>query len=641
MPHRPRAGIGLLFASASLAWLAPEAARSPGPEHLRGDYGEAAGASAAAEGPRLNLSAGPAFHQAQSPRSQRSQGGSARLDAAVFRELAWRPIGPSSGTFSQLAIDSAFPYRVCGITPQLGALCVASGGGASSAAVGVGTAAHIMPDPSDPEVLFSGLWRFDRRTAQRTFIAPSPALVNTPDVGPVQFAADGKALYFATNVVWRSTSAGQTWTTISPDLTRSSSSTPPVSGPIAMIVALALSPIDSRTIWAGTSNGLIHVTRDGGATWSVVREPEPGIADRILDIEGSRFDANGVYVAVGTTAADEDRRLLRTRDGGATWTPIAAGLPAGAAHAVTEDQLRRGLLFAGTDTGPWLSFDDGGNWQALTLNLPPAPVRDVAIKDSDLVIATAGRGFWVLDDIAPLRQLTADIARTDLFLFRPSIAWRLRATAVGVVSGVGPSPDATTADGIALHYLLGTEVAGPVTLEVIDSVTSDVIRRFSSRPSSPLEGRIEETPGLHRVRWDLRFAAPLAAAPEGTLPVDAALLGLAAQPGTYQVRLTAGGRVQRQAVTIRMDPRVRVSQADLTAHFALAKSVHDRLRALGELVRGPARGSEAAVDALRESARQLQQVALILQQADARPTPALEALAREVLAHTPDPLPAR
>jgi hypothetical protein len=283
-------------------------------------------------------------------------------------------------------------------------------------------------------------------------------------------------------------------------------------------------------------------------------------------------------------------------------------------HAVREDGLRRGLLFAATDTGVHVSFDDGDRWQSLALNLPPAPVRSLAIKHDDLVVAVDGAGFWVLDDIMALRQLTPDVARAPLYLFRPAIGWR----------------SALPGHGVVLSYLLGPAFSGTVTLEVRDAITETVLRRFSSGDA---DATIPETPGLHRVVWDARLAPPRGA-PRGTP-------GAMVLPGTYQVRLTSGERVQRQAVVVRPDPRARASVADLTLQFRLSTSLHDAMRNLDDarhvlterhaMLAGAGGRVPAAAAALDRAGRPLLGLFLEIQQADARPTDAQQTAIDEAL----------
>jgi hypothetical protein len=281
-------------------------------------------------------------------------------------------------------------------------------------------------------------------------------------------------------------------------------------------------------------------------------------------------------------------------------------------HAVREDRLRRGLLFAATARSVFVSFDDGDRWQSLRLNLPPVAITGLTIKDSDIAVSTDGRGLWVLDDISPLRQITADIVKVDLFLFRPATAWRTHPMfpvdpAMHRDEPSGENPP----DGVAIGYLTNG-VGETVILEVIETVSGDVIRRFDGLPA---------TPGFHRVTWDLRYT-----------PLNGRAVWV--MPGTYQVRLTAGARIARQAVVVRMDPRVRASTTDLTAQLKLSRAVDDRRRQVAAMLdrigHDPARSQVR--NALDEAARELDRVLDVLQQADARPTAPAEAAAAAAIA---------
>src|SRR5690606_12095740 len=368
----------------------------------------------------------------------------------------------------------------------------------------------VTPDPLDPDVLVSGAAiRWDRRTQQAVDIAWSAEAPMVAPAAVMVFAPDGRTLYAASRAVWRSTNGGLAWAQASPDLS--------AGGPSgARISALAVSPVDPRALWVGLDNGRVHATRDAGTTWVARATPAagPGTSTRALD--PSRFDSRSAYgIAEADDAAGRRRsRLLRTRDGGATWVDIGSHVGAGGnVHVVREDALRRGLLFAGTDQSVVVSFDDGERWQSLRLNLPPTSVRELAIRDADLIAATGGHGVWILDDLSPLRQLTPDVARADVFLFRPTPTWRVRAT--------GPDDQSLDpADETHAHftYLLSDANEDEVTIDVIETATGDVLRRFSNRPE-PDRGQIAlaSGPGLHRVTWDLRYPSPVARHP-GSAP---------------------------------------------------------------------------------------------------------------------------
>lgn len=518
------------------------------------------------------------------------------------------------GEFSSVAIDTVYPFRACGSDPASGAGCLALRGDSGRVTrqdwrpIGPGDRGVVRPDPNDPDVLYSGgLSRHDRRTGQTQEVGPDIGERNGRPAPPVTFApADTRALLVAGDVIWKSTTAGYTWTAISPPLAKDVDAG--VGRVRSQVAALAPSPVDARTIWAGTDGGAVHVTRDGGTTWRDVTPAATQDWSRVAAIEPSHFDGNTAYVAVDRRRlGDAAPHVLRTRDGGTTWTDVGSSLPADAtAYVVREDQFRRGLLFAGTARSVFVSFDDGDRWQPLRLNLPPTAVKDLAIRESTLVAATGGRGFWALDDLSVLRQITADIARASAFLFRPATAWRTGAvTPSERPAEPGSAPNPPT--GAWIFYLIGASVSEPVTLEIIETATNDVIRRFSSADApAALDGR----PGLHHVVWDLRYT-PI----EGRAPMVV--------PGAYQVRLTAAGQPQRQAVLVRLDPRLRTPPTELAALLKLGRTIHAKR---AELVAALERTADAERRGdLRRALDRLNLLFDVVQQADVRPTAAVDA----------------
>jgi hypothetical protein len=595
--------------------------------------------------------------------------GTPSIAGALLRDLTWRPIGPlgtgavaSSGegradlTFASARTDTAFPYRVCGGQMNTGSVCVASRGGPGQGLVRdwepLGLAGMVAPDPADPDVIYGALpsgrlGRFDRRTGQTQDVSPpSRARFRAGPGSPILFSpTDSRTLYFAADTLWRTANGGVNWAEISPGF----------AGERGVISTLAPSPVDARVIWAGTDTGVIQVTRDAGTTWRDVTPSAVAPQAAISRLAASHFDTGTAYAVVNARRDGDPRpNLHRTRDGGVTWVEVAAGLPPDEpVHAVQEDALRRGLLFAATGRAVYVSFDDGDRWQSLQQNMPASPVRDLTIKDSDLVIATSGRGFWILDDISPLRQITPDVARADAFLFRPAITWRtqrMRAPGAAIAPDADALPQAP--DGVALAYLIGAGVSGAVTLEIIETTTGEVIRRFSSAaataPTADAVGaasdlRLDASAGLHRVVWDLRYDPPPLPPPASGAgqprpgETGAGLHGAFVLPGTYQVRLTVGARALRQAVVVRMDPRVRASIVDLTLQYKLSRALDEALRQIAatrlELGRRQA-GSTG------ETAARLQAIALSLDEAwrnlaarfDTLQTPAIEAAAIEAIA---------
>jgi photosystem II stability/assembly factor-like uncharacterized protein len=554
--------------------------------------------------------------------------------------------------------DNAFPYRVCGGQQESGSACVSSRGDDGAITfrewhpVGVEEYGYAVPAPLDPDIIFGGkISRTDRRTAQVKDISPKPLrkgnyrLVRT---APVVFSeADPHALFFASNTVWKTTNGGESWTEISADLTRKTWTVPEsargyVNTPQTkvtqrgVVYALAPSPLDINTLWAGTDDGLIHVTRDGGKTWNDVTPPELKPWAKVSVLEASHGDANEAYAAINTIRLDElHPHIYRTRDGGKTWQHIVSGIADGATiNAVREDPKRRGLLFAGSETQAWFSTDDGDSWRSLRQNMPASSIRDLVVHGDDIIVATHGRGFWILDDIEPLRQLRGQMSEATLF--KPQSAWRVR---WNKNTDTPPPPDEPMGqnppDGAIIDYYLPAAAAGPVTLEISDG-SGARIRRYTSTDAVTApkdEGNIpwwwirptkalSAAAGMHRFTWDMHYppapgsrnAYPIAATPHDTAPAPTSPWVL---PGTYAVSLTVAGRTYSQPLTVAMDPRVKTPAADLQQQFALSKEMYDdiaqldaasgRVRAFRSQLR--AATASDAVTALRKQASELAGVA--------------------------------
>ncbi len=411
--------------------------------------------------------------------------------------------------FYHVIADDAFPYRVCGGQQESGSACVASRGDRGRITirdwtpVGVDEYGYVAPDPNDPDIVYGGraVTRFDRRTGQTQEVGPprGPGF-RVLRTAPVLFSPiDRGTLFFAANTLWKTTNGGETWSEISPDLARESWTIPANVGIYSttdaarptrrgVIYTVAPSHVDRNLIWAGTDDGLIHVTQDGGRTWRDVTPSQLVPWAKVSLMESSHFDRNTAYAAVNTLRLDDlTPHIYRTRDGGESWARITNGIPDGdVINVVREDPFRRGLLFAGSELGVYVSFDDGDSWQSLRLNMPATSIRDLVIKDGDLVVGTHGRGFWILDDMTPLRQITADIARAPAFLFRPGTAWRFRSNKD---TDTPWPPDEPTApnppDGVVISYLVGRDTTGPVTLEIVEPVTGELVRRYSSDDPEP------------------------------------------------------------------------------------------------------------------------------------------------------------
>jgi photosystem II stability/assembly factor-like uncharacterized protein len=519
-----------------------------------------------------------------------------------------------------VSTDNAFPYRVCGGQQESGSACVASRGSDGEITfrewhpVAAEEYGYAVPDPLDPELIYGGkLTRYDRRTGQVQTITPHPLrgggyrVVRTQ---PVVFSpVDPHVLYFASNTLWKTTTGGQSWTEISPDLTRKEWSVPSTVGvygstPEAkpkqrgVIYAIAPSPLAADRIWAGTDDGLIQLTTDGGKSWKDVTPAALQPWWKVSIMEASHFDAQTAYAAINTLRVDDLRpHIFRTRDGGTSWTEITNGIPdGGIVNVVREDPRRRGLLFAGTEQTVYVSFDDGDHWQSLRLNLPATSIRDLVIHDDDLVIGTHGRGFWILDDIEPLRQVDARSADAAAGLFRPQQAWRWRwntnpDTPLPPDEPAGQNPP----DGAIIDYWLKSAASGPVTLEIADG-SGNVIRRFSSSDLAPAvkdEGQIpwywirpprvlSGAAGMHRFVWDLHY--PPSPAPKPQFSIAAVAHETPASPrspwvmtGDYVVKLTVDGKSWSQPLTVKMDPRVTTSREALQQQFELSKQLYDAL----------------------------------------------------------------
>ena len=444
---------------------------------------------------------------------------------------------------------------------------------------------------------------------------PTASMRATTDM-PIAFAPWDKSKLFAgLNVVTVTTDGGATWKTISPDLAlrpeaeRGNPPRPP--GARDAIVSLALSPVAPGTIWVGSNNGLIHLTRDEGKTWtnvSIAALPTPARAN-VSGIEASPFDAGTAYVAIEALRLGDHRpHLFRTRDFGVTWTEINEGLPVdevsgSITRVIRADPKRRGLLFAGTESGVRVSFDDGDHWQSLKLDMPDTPCWDLAIKDNDLIVGTYGRGIWVLDNYALLRQLTSGMETARARLFAPPDAVRVRRN-VGDDTPLPPEiPHALNPpDGVVVDYWLGTKPSGEITLEVLDAA-GRVVRHLSSAPIPSLP-EIPRVPfpeywlarpagmptaiGTNRINWDLRYDAPKVLTHEFGINANPGLTpaspeGPLALPGVYTLRLTVEGARHEQKVTVRNDPRSPATAADLDAQHALLMRLNEAIGAAWEM----------------------------------------------------------
>ena len=531
----------------------------------------------------------------------------------------------STAQLYHVSADNAFPYRLCSGQQESGSACVASRGNDGEITfrewhpVAAEEYGYVAPDPLDPDIVYGGkLTRYDRRTAQAQNIMPKPfrsADFRVVRTQPVIFSpVDPHVLFFATNTLWKTKDGGRNWEQISPDLTRKTFEVPETVGkyraqPTAqptqrgVIYAVAPSPLDVNLIWAGTDDGLIHRTTDGGANWSDVTPKQLKPWQKISILDAGHFDKNTAYAAVNTLRLDDLRpHIYRTHDAGATWTEVTNGIPDNEnTDVVREDPERKGLLFAGTERAVYVSFDDGDHWQSLRLNMGASSIRDLIIKDDDLCIATHGRGFWILDNITPLRQLQESIKSAPAILFRPQTASRVRwntntDTPLPPDVPAGENPP----DGAMIDYYVGSGSV-PVTLEIKDEA-GQVVRRYSSADPIPTPDpmlsippywvrppqKLASEPGLHRFLWDLHYAPvpgvqpqyPIAAVYRNTAPAPTSPW---AMPGKYTVILTVAGKNYEQPLTVMMDPRVKTSGADLAEQFKLSKQLYDEWLALNSI----------------------------------------------------------
>jgi len=545
--------------------------------------------------------------------------------------------------FFHVSTDNRFPYRVYGGQQESGSAGVWSRGKDGAITfrefhpVGVEEYGYVAPDPLHPGVIYGGkLTRYDEATGQTQNVGPVPlrgAKDRFDRTAPVVFSpADPHVLFFASQVLWKTSNGGETWEAVSPDLTREDPGRPANLGRLAdsdtarhrgVIYSIAPSPKDVNLIWVGTDDGSIHVTRDGGKSWQNVTPPELTPWSKVTQLDASHFDPAIAYASVSRFRLDDVKPYIyRTGDFGKTWQKIVGGLPDNASvNTVREDPRKKGLLFAGTERQVWVSFDDGGRWQSLRSNMPATSIRDLVIHEDDVVVGTHGRSFWILDDITPLRQLDAGAAEAPAHLYRPQLARRVRwnmntDTPLPPEEPAGKNPP----DGAILDYTLKAASAGPVTLEILDA-SGKLVRRFSSADKpEPVDERELNVPtywvrpqrvlsagaGFHRFVWDLHYPPPEALRHD--YPMTAIVrdtprhpLGPWAPPGTYSVRLTAGAVTETQPLTVEMDPRVRTSSADLARQFELSIELCEAMREDSAAVR-EVRALRAKVKTLEEQA---------------------------------------
>ena len=512
--------------------------------------------------------------------------------------------------------DNRWPYWVYSGQQESGSAAVASRGDYGAITwrdwrtVGVEEYGYVAPDPLNPDITYGGkITRYDWKTGQVQNISPQAGgrggggQYRFLRTAPVIFSpVDNKTLYYAGNVLFKTLTGGQSWEVISPDLSREKYEVPESVGKYrtpematmprrGVIYTIAPSHKDLNTIWVGTDDGLIHLTRDGGENWTNVTPPELKSWMKVSIMDASHFDNDTAYAAINTLRIDDLRpHIFRTHDGGKTWKHITSGIPDGTiVNVVREDPQRKGLLYAGTEQAVYFSIDDGEHWQSLRLNMPATSIRDLVIKDDDVVVGTHGRSFWILDDITPLRQLNNQVAQSDAFLFKPQTAIRVRRsqntdTPIPPEEPMGQNPP----DGAIINYWLKAE-AKEVALEILDQA-GQLVRRYSSvdkpdvidpktqaypeywfRPPRILPNQA----GMQRWVWNLRYtppiglprAYPMTAIYRDTPPTPE---GPLARPGEYTVRLTVDGKSFTQPLTLKLDPRVTAPPEALAQQSELA-----------------------------------------------------------------------
>ena len=520
----------------------------------------------------------------------------------------------ATAQFYHVSTDNAFPYNVYGGQQESGSVGIASRSNDGNITfrewhpVGVEEYGYVAADPLDPNIIYGGkITKYDKRTGQVQNISPEPVRsgnVRFIRTAPVLFSpVDNKTLFFSGNIIFKTTNGGDTWETISPDLSREAWDIPASVGIYTskdmltmkrrgVVYTLAPSYKNINTLWAGTDDGLIHITRDGGKNWKNITPAEITSWSKVSLIDASRFDDNTAYVAVNRIRCDDQAPyIFKTTDGGTTWKKIVTGLPNEPINAVREDAVRKGLLFAGSENAVYVSFDAGEHWQSLQLNMPSTSIRDLVIKDDDLVIGTHGRSFWILDNISSLRQLNVS-TKNQVALFKPQVATRVRwnmntDTPLPPEEPAGENPP----DGAMIEYYLPNTTNDVVQIDILNQ-QKEIVRTFKSndtlykipevniplywiRPQQILSNQT----GMHRLLWDMKYAPlnlpvsyPMTAVKNNTAPDATAPWVL---PGTYTIRMTVGGKTLEQALEIKMDPRVKTTMADLQRQHNLSKACYD------------------------------------------------------------------
>jgi photosystem II stability/assembly factor-like uncharacterized protein len=518
--------------------------------------------------------------------------------------------------FYHVSADNSFPYNVYSGQQESGSVGITSRSNDGQITyrdwhpVGAEEYGYVVADPLDNNIIYGGkITRYDKRTGQTQNISPETVRsgkVRFLRTAPVLFnPIDKKTLYYAGNVLFKTTDGGNSWKTISPDLSRESWDVPDNIGIYktsemkamprrGVIYTVAPSYIDTNTIWTGTDDGLIHVTKNGGKTWTNVTPSAITSWSKISLMDASHTDVNTAYAAVNRIRLDDMHpHIYKTTDGGKTWKEIVNGLPNDPINVVKEDPVRKGLLFAGSERAVYVSFDDGENWQSLRLNMPATSIRDLVIKDDDIVVGTHGRSFWILDNITSLRQLNNAQAKTSTILFKPQNTYRVRwsmypDTPVPQEEAAGQNPP----DGAMIDYYLDAK-ASNVSLEILDA-TGKLVRKYSSNDTLykipnvniPLywirpQQLLSADAGSHRFLWNMHYT-PLNVPP--AYPISAIYMNTAPEatspwvmPGIYTARLTADGKIFTQTFEVKMDPRVKTSRKHLQLQHDLSVACYHNI----------------------------------------------------------------
>ncbi len=552
----------------------------------------------------------------------------------------------ATAQFYHVSTDNRFPYWVYGGQQESGSAAVASRGDYGAITwrdwrtVGVEEYGYVAPDPLNPNIIYGGkITRFDWNTGQVQNIAPETlrsGKYRALRTAPVLFSpVDNKTLYYAGNVLFKTVNGGQNWEVISPDLSREKWDVPDNVGVYktpdmatmprrGVIYAIAPSYKDINTIWAGTDDGLIHITRNGGKNWNNITPPDLKSWAKVSMIDASHFDNDTAYAAINTFRLDDLRpHIFRTHDGGKTWKRIVSGIPdGGIVNTVREDPVRKGLLYAGTEQAVYFSIDDGENWQSLRLNMPATSIRDLVVKDDDIVVGTHGRSFWILDDITPLRQINDQVKTSGAFLFKPQTAVRVRRSAntdtpIPPEEPMGENPP----DGAIVNYWLKSD-AREVVLEVFDK-SNNLVRRYSSSDKPEvIDERTQAYPtywfrpsqmvstkaGMQRFVWNLKYADP-----EGfprSYPISAIYRNTPSEPdgpfvlpGLFTVKLTVDGKSFSQPLTVKMDPRVSAPASVIEQQHTLSMQCYSGITRSYEMI-GQIRKLRSQIKTAREKAGQ-------------------------------------